>query len=244
MMSTQQERFITSILTGKGWQAMKHIELLDREYSQQYEQYRWIGRQQATVLAVYGGTATLVIWAISAFRPHENTQIGPYSLVLGLAVFVLGLLGLVLGFGLCYSRLMQERIGVYLNLLRRQIAAAVDDSDRPSHTALRFQGICSTGRCFSLLDTINVAILTVLFLSWALTIAGVCLVGVSFSLFLSLVLLATLMIAIGWASIYFFLKSFVWPRQWGKITERFKELKSETGTKAWETLTKEPESLE
>ena len=135
---------------------MTHDKLLEVEYKEQYNQYRWIGQMQGLVLIFYGAVAAF------GLRASANTA--------GALVGV-GLLGIFTGFALLNSRLMQMRTARYLVELLCQIGEGVD-SWALDKTALRYRALCGTSGHFSLLDTMNTGFLIAFFSGGALFIYG------------------------------------------------------------------------
>ena len=149
---------------------MKHIDLLETEYKEQYNQYRWIGRMQSVVLTFYGAVATFSLLAAAALRPQPPTPID-YRWIAGVLGGV-GLLGIFVGIALFRSRSMQRRTAWYLTYLLDQMASNIEDASAVEESALRYRGLCTTGGRFKLMDTMNAAFLIALFSGETLFICG------------------------------------------------------------------------
>lgn len=151
---------------------MKHTDVLETEYKEHYNQYRWIGQMQVAVLTFYGVVTAFAMAAVAAFRPQAPTAI-EYRWPAGIMI-VLGVLGIfVVGYGLFRSRTMQRRTAWYLTTLLVQMAGAVEDSDAVNGSALRFRSLCSTRGRFKLWDTMNIVILLALYSGEGFLLTGV-----------------------------------------------------------------------
>ncbi len=150
---------------------MKHIDVLETEYKEQYNQYRWIGQMQVAVLTFYGVVTAFAMAAVAAFRPQTPTAID-YRWPAGVMI-VLGFLGLFVGYGLFRSRTMQRRTARYLTTLLVQMASDVDDAKSVKNSALRFRSLCSTRDRFMLWDTMNIVILIALYSGEVFLITGI-----------------------------------------------------------------------
>jgi len=150
---------------------MKHNNLLETEYKEQYNQYRWIGQMQLAVLTFYGIVTTIAIAAVASFRPQGPNPIDyRWPAVI---MIILGSLGLFIGYGLFRSRTMQRRTALYLKTLLIQMLDAADDAKDLEYSALRFRNLCSTKGRFKMWDTINIVILIALYSGEALLITGI-----------------------------------------------------------------------
>jgi len=150
---------------------MKHGELLETEYKEQYNQYRWIGHMQSVVLTFYGAVVTFSLLVIAAVRPQPPAVID-YAWIAGV-LLADGLLGIFVGFALFRSRSMQRRTAWYLISLLVQMANTVEDTAMIEESALRFRALCSTGGRVKLLDTMNAAFFIALISGEALFICGI-----------------------------------------------------------------------
>lgn len=156
---------------------MQHSEVLRMEYGEQYNQYRWIGQMQAVVLTLYGAITTFALASVAALRgllPQEIDLSWP-----ALVMAVLGFLGLLVGYSLFRSRIMQRRTAQYLVSLLRQLeqetrggSTGTSGEPKPSTSALRFRGLCTTANRFSLWDTMNITILVAVFAGFSLLVTG------------------------------------------------------------------------
>jgi hypothetical protein len=147
-----------------------HVALLETEYKEQYDQYRWIGTMQSVVLTFYGAVASFGLLAANALRPQP-----PASLDTRWIAAILigdGLLGVLTGIALLRSRSMQRRTAWYLFSLLEQMTHAID-SWIIEKSALRYRELCVSGTSFSLLDTMNTAFLIALLSGEAFLISGV-----------------------------------------------------------------------
>ena len=136
---------------------MKHSDVLEIEYKEQSNQYRWIGHMQAIVISLYTAIITLGLAIAVSFWPQDHALIDFHWLAV--VIIVMGLTGTVVGYGLLQSRTMQRRTSLYLSKLLLQLAESVDDHYTLSNSALRFRRLCSTGGKFKMWDTMNIAIL-------------------------------------------------------------------------------------
>lgn len=168
---------------------MKHADVIEIEYKEQYQQYRWIGQMQAVVLTLYAAVTTFALAATAALRPQPPAPIDyrwPAGIMIGL-----GLLGFLVGYGLFRSRTMQRRTAWYLASLLIQLAESVEDYAALSNSALRFRSLCSTRGKFKLWDTMNIAILIAVYSGEALFVSGVLVFSVQSSILPSLCALVT-----------------------------------------------------
>jgi hypothetical protein len=149
---------------------MKHADILEMEYREQYNQYRWIGQMQVAVLTFYGIVSTFATLAVAAFRPEDPTTVY-YRWPAGVMI-VLGIFGMFIGWGLFRSRIMQLRTARYLAILLVQMAGAAQDIVSVSGSALPFRTLCSTRGRFRLWDTMNIVILLAFFLGEGFLLAG------------------------------------------------------------------------
>lgn len=150
---------------------MKHIDILETEYKEQYNQYRWIGQMQSYVLTFYGAVTLFSFAAMAAFRPQPPDQID--HRLLALVMIVLGFLGILVGYGLFRSRTMQNRTALYLRSLLLQMANAAEDHDSLCGSALRFRSLISTKGRFKMWDTMNIAILIAFYSGESFVLTGV-----------------------------------------------------------------------
>jgi hypothetical protein len=149
---------------------MKHIAVLETEYKEQYNQYRWIGQMQAGILTFYGVVATVAMLAVAALRPQPPTPIDlrwPGGVMVGV-----GFLGILVGYGLFRSRTMQRRTALYLKSLLVQMARETEDASSVNDSALRFRSLCDTRGRFKMWDTMNIAILIAFYSGEAFIITG------------------------------------------------------------------------
>lgn len=149
---------------------MKYRDVLEMEYKEQYNQYRWIGQMQIAVLTFYGVVTTIVAAAVAAFRPQAPIPIDyrwPAAIMIAL-----GLLGIFVGYGLFRSRIMQRRTALYLLTVLVQMANSVDDASSVNDPALRFRKLCSTKGYFRLWDTMNIIILIAFYSGEFLILTG------------------------------------------------------------------------
>lgn len=149
---------------------MKHADVLETEYKEHYNQYRWIGQMQAAVLTFYGVVTTFALLATAVLRPQPPAQMD-YRWSAGVMIG-LGSLGLLVGYGLFRSRTMQRRTALYLKCLLVQMASTVEDPAATTKSSLRFRSLCSTRGKFKLWDTMNIAILIALYSGEALLLTG------------------------------------------------------------------------
>jgi hypothetical protein len=173
---------------------MKHADVIETEYKEQYQQYRWIGQMQSVVLTLYAAVTTFALAATAALRPESPTPIDyrwPAGVMIGL-----GLLGVLVGYGLFRSRTMQRRTAWYLASLLIQLAGSVEDREALSTSALRFRSLCSTRGRFKLWDTTNTAILVALYSGEALFLTGVLVFSVHSSVLPSLCAVITGLLAL------------------------------------------------
>ena len=149
---------------------MNHIKILELEYKEQYNQYRWIGTMQSVVLTFYGAVTTFGLLAANALRPPDpNTfDIRWIAAIL----FSDGLLGILVGIALFRSRSMQRRITWYLHCLLEQMTSNVD-SWIVKGSSLRYRQLCLSGTGFSFLDTMNTAFLIALLSGEVFLISGI-----------------------------------------------------------------------
>lgn len=150
---------------------MDHIDVLEIEYKEQYNQYRWIGQMQAAVLTFYGVVTAIAMAAVAAFRPQAPTPID-YHWPAGVMI-ALGFLGLFIGYGLFRSRAMQRRTHLYLTTLIVEMARATDAFASVQSTPLRFRTLCSTHGNFKLSDTMNIFTLIAVLAGEAFVITGI-----------------------------------------------------------------------
>jgi hypothetical protein len=149
---------------------MTHTELLETEYKEQYNQYRWIGTMQSVVLTFYGAVASFSLLAVVALRPQPPDKLD-YRWIA--AVFVAdGLLGIFTGAALFRSRSMQRRTAWYLVCLLDQMTRGIE-SWIIERTALRYRALCTSGARFSLSDTMNAAFLIALVSGEAFLVIGI-----------------------------------------------------------------------
>jgi len=104
---------------------MKHIDILETEYKEQYNQYRWIGQMQSYVLTFYGAVTVFSFAAMAAFRPQPPAQIDYHWPAV--IMILLGFLGILVGYGLFRSRTMQRRTALYLKSLLLQMTNSAED---------------------------------------------------------------------------------------------------------------------
>jgi uncharacterized membrane protein (DUF485 family) len=149
---------------------MKHIDILETEYKEQYNQYRWIGQMQSYVLAFYGAVTVFSFAAMAAFRPQPPAQID-YRWP-AVVMIVLGFLGILVGYGLFRSRTMQRRTGLYLKSLLLQMTNSAEDYSSLKESSLRFRSLASTKGRFKLWDTMNIAILIAFYSGESFVLAG------------------------------------------------------------------------
>lgn len=150
---------------------MNYKDVLNTEYKEQYNQYRWIGQIQAIVLTFYGVVTTFAIATMVVLSSQSQNKID-YNWPAGIMIGI-GFLGLLLGYGLFRSRTMQRRTYLYLNLLLMQMADNVEDAEPIKNSALRFRSLCSTQGRFKLSDTINIAILIAFYSGEVLLFVGI-----------------------------------------------------------------------
>ncbi len=150
---------------------MKYTDVLETEYKEQYNQYRWIGQMQVAVLTFYGVVTAFAMAAVAAFRPQAPTPID-YRWPAGVMI-MLGFFGLFVGYGLFRSRTMQRRTAWYLTTLLVQMASAVLDIGAVNGSALRFRILISTRGRFKLWDTVNIVILLALYSGEVFVFTGV-----------------------------------------------------------------------
>jgi hypothetical protein len=146
--------------------------VLELEYKQQYDQYRWIGQQQTTVLTLYSAISAFLGATVAALRPDGNNPDPEYLVLVGIVLIFIGLLGIAVGVGLFKSRLMQRRTGQYITLLLRNLVEMSTEPTKLKASALHFRALCTTGSEFSLLDTMNSAILLTIVGGEGFAIAG------------------------------------------------------------------------
>jgi len=178
---------------------MKNIDILETEYKEQFNQYRWIGQMQSYVLTFYGTVTAFSFAAMAAFRPQPPSQID-YRWPAGVMI-ALGLFGLFIGYGLFRSRTMQSRTALYLKSLLLQMANSAEDYASLNKSALCFRSLVSTKGRFKLWDTMNIAILIAFYsgesfvvvgvLAFMVVLAGLCL---SQAVLIGLVLLVALFV--------------------------------------------------
>lgn len=148
---------------------MEHIALLETEYKEQYNQYRWIGTMQSVVLTFYGAVASFGLLAVNALRPQAPALLD--SRWIAAILIGDGLLGVLVGIALLRSRSMQRRTAWYLHCLLEQMTRGID-SWIVEKSALRYRQLCVSGTGFSLLDTMNTAFLIALISGEAFLISG------------------------------------------------------------------------
>ncbi|MCJ7547723.1 MAG: hypothetical protein MUP30_13050 [Deltaproteobacteria bacterium] len=149
---------------------MKHNDLLETEYKEQYNQYRWIGQMQSHILTFYAAVAVFALAAMAAFLPQDPNPIDcrwPAGVVIGL-----GVLGILVGFGLFRSRTMQRRTDWYLKSLLIHMAENVEDTNSLNDSAIRFRSLCSTKGRFKMWDTMNISILIAFYSAGFFVLAG------------------------------------------------------------------------
>jgi len=159
---------------------MKHVDILETEYKEQYSQYRWIGQMQSHVLTFYGVVVAFSFAAIAAFRQLPSTQID-YRLPAVITI-MLGLLGLLVGYGLFRSRTMQRRTAKYLGAIINQMLNSAEDNVPLKESALRYRSLCSTKGHFKFLDTMNIVILIALYSGETFFLGGILALMVIFGL--------------------------------------------------------------
>ena len=145
---------------------MTREEVLKVEFEQQYEQYRWIGRQQTLVFTFYAAIVAATFALIGAFS-EEGAYIQLYPWFFGVLLF-LGIVGIVVSFALIKSRGMQFRIAIYIVELLIQMTENSATTSTPSLAAVRFKAITTTGGFFSPRDTATIAIALVFVFGTAL----------------------------------------------------------------------------
>jgi len=149
---------------------MEHIDILETEYKEQCNQYRWIGQMQSYVLAFYGAVTVFSFTAMAAFHPQLPAQIDyRWPAVL---MIVLGLLGILVGYGLFRSRTMQRRTALYLTSLLLQMTNSAEDYASLKESSLRFRSLVSTKGRFKFWDTMNIAILIAFYSGESFVLAG------------------------------------------------------------------------
>jgi hypothetical protein len=126
-------------------------DVLKVEYEQQYEQYRWIGRQQFLVATFYGAivAAVFAVLHASSYAASHNVQ--------GILSIILGMFGIVVSVALVYSRAMQHRTAIYLLELLIQMTEKVHP-DTLDYCALRFKRLVMAPKGFDLHNTVIIAI--------------------------------------------------------------------------------------
>ena len=137
-----------------------YIEILKNEYSEQYNQYRWIGTMQSVILTFYGAIAAFSIFAVSKFYTSNNAQSYDCSNSVTFCSFVLlaiGILGILVGIGLIHSRSMQYRTQRYLSSILYELARISKKDNLLDKTSLRIRALCSSRSKFKFLDTSNIA---------------------------------------------------------------------------------------
>ncbi len=149
-------------------------EVIRTEIEQQYEQYRWIGRQQTLVFTFYAAIVAATFALASTFSKDSSASFFPWSVVI---LLFFGILGICISIALVYSRGMQVRTAIYLTELLIQITELSSSTDSPL-PAIRFRQIPSSGGKFSPLDTAIIAI------SLAF-VFGISLMGAAIALFIS-----------------------------------------------------------
>lgn len=150
---------------------MKHTDVLEMEYKEQYNQYRWIGQMQVAVLTFYGIISAFAAAAVAAFRPQDLTATY-YRWPVGVMI-ALGIFGLLVGYALLRSRTMQLRTAWYLATLLVQMAGAAENIDSVSDSRLRFRSLCSTKGRFKLWDTMNIVVLLALYSGGLFILTGI-----------------------------------------------------------------------
>ena len=104
---------------------MKHSHVIEIEYKEQFNQYRWIGHMQAIVISLYTATTTIGLAITVLFWPQDHALID--YCWLAVVIIFMGLLGILVGYGLFRSRTMQLRTSLYLRTLLIQLAESDED---------------------------------------------------------------------------------------------------------------------
>ena len=150
---------------------MKYVDVLQTEFKEQENQYRWIGQMQNAVITFYAAVAAFSMLAVTALRPQASTPIDlPWP---GGVMIAVGILGILVTVGLFHSRTMQRRTAWYLGLLLVQMAKETDDYAPAKNSALLQRSLCTTRDRFRLLDTMNVVTLIAFYSAVAFIITGV-----------------------------------------------------------------------
>lgn len=154
---------------------MTHDELLEMEYKEQYNQYRWIGQMQSFVLTFYGvvvGFSFVIIGALSPGPVQLKLQYSIDYRWLALVLVCDGLLGVFVGIAIFCSRSMQRRTAWYQICLLTQMVSAMD-TWVTEQSALRYRVLCTGGPRFSLRNTINTTFFIALVSGEAFFISGI-----------------------------------------------------------------------
>lgn len=135
---------------------MDRTEVMRVEYEQQYEQYRWIGRQQTLVFTFYAAIVAATFALISAFSKEGVVlQSQPWWFLV--ILFFLGIVGIGISAALIKSRGMQFRTTIYLLELLIQMTEE-STTTSTSVPALRFRRVPTSGGEFMPRDTATIAI--------------------------------------------------------------------------------------
>lgn len=144
-------------------------EVLRVEYEQQYEQYRWIGRQQILVFTFYAAIIAATFALMGAFFKDTSVEnVVPWFLCI---LIFLGIMGVSISFALIRSRAMQIRTAIYLLELLIQMTEQLK-LEKP---AIRFRNLPATGGKFSPLDTVYITISLAFVFGIALILAAIAL---------------------------------------------------------------------
>ncbi len=156
-------------------------EILQLEYNEQYNQYRWIGTMQSIILSLFGVITMVTLYSYIKTLPADLTS--EDYIYFSYVLLILGFMGIIVGHGLLKSRFMQLRTARYLASILIQMLKYLDG--RTSKTkreslihALNYRCLCtSKGRdsvigSFKFIDTSNIAVFLTTFAGTSMSLVG------------------------------------------------------------------------